>query len=106
MLHKICVKDHNPEAEVLRASIVPGTQQSLGTWVGSLLVGRRRLGRAGVAWALTFFLGRARWAVLDLELGTASWHGQLLGQRSQGLEPMGKLSGRSAAREGEELALA
>lgn len=63
---------------MLRASIVPGTQQSLGTWAGSLPVGRRRLGRVSVAWALKFFLGRARWAVPDFELGTASWHGQLV----------------------------
>lgn len=72
------VEGHSTETDVLTASTVLGSQPTLGTREASLLVGAELLGSMGVAGAFKGFLSRARWAVLDFELGTASWHGQLV----------------------------
>lgn len=56
-----------------RAWHVADTQHTVGRvangWLGEAS------GKEGVAGVLKVFLSRARWAVLDIKLGTAGWHG-------------------------------
>lgn len=77
---------------------VLNTWQILSTYQGTLLARERLLGTGDVSWPLTVFLSRAREAVLDFELGTAGWHGQM----SKGPCSCGRSAGRSAVGEGKE----